>query len=78
MKHFSDRENAIIEIIGRKQVTIEDITITLFRRIAVLDPQIAVANSIRRIIKKCDHHKLKWTLEKTRKNNKLIIKRSKV
>jgi hypothetical protein len=80
MKHFSERETNIILIIGRKNMTLSGISKQLFRRdpSSPLDPEIAVANSIRRIIKKCDHHKLKWTLEKTRANNKLTIKRSKV
>ena len=78
MKHFSERENKIIKIIGRKEVTLRFITTKLFKVIGVLDPDIAVANSITRIIKKCDHHNLDWTLEKTRANNKLTIKRSKV
>ena len=79
MKYFSERENKIIKIINKKSMTLEQISVSLFYgKLYPMDPEIAVANSIRRIIKKCGHHKLKWTLIKTRKNNKLIIKRSKV
>ena len=80
MKHFSERETDIILIIGQKKMTISKISRGLFmrNRFSPLEPEIAVANSIRRIIKKCSHHKLKWTLVKTRENNKLIIKRSKL
>ena len=41
------------------------------------DPEIAVANSVRRIIKKCDFHKLEWTLVKSRNNGKLLLKKEK-
>lgn len=79
MKNFSERESNIILIVGKGALTLTQISRKLFTVVdRPLDPEIAVANSIRRIIKKCDHHKLKWTLIKIRKNNKLTIKRSKV
>lgn len=75
MEHFSDRENEILKIIGRRAVTLNYISVRLFLKAPILDPKIAVANSVTRIIRKCKHHKLKWTLEKTREFNKLTIKR---
>lgn len=78
MEHFSEREAAIIKIIGRRRLTLEDISTELFKNSSTLDPKIAIANSVTRIIKKCSHYNLKWTLEKTRKNNKLTIKRKRV
>lgn len=76
MEHFSERENKIIRIIGNKKTpTIKQIAKRLFKNTKPLDPEIAVANSITRIIKKCDHHKLGWTLIKMRENGKLVIGR---
>lgn len=72
---FSSREEKIIEIIGKKKVTLEYISSELFKNSSTLDPKIAVANSVSRIIKKCEHHSLNWILHKTRVNNKLFIKR---
>lgn len=78
-KVFSERENEVLSILGMKKRNIEFITKELFRnRSKPLDAEIAVANSIRRIIKKCGHHGLKWTLVKTIENKRLTIKRSKV
>mgnify|MGYP003644827255 CR=1 FL=1 len=77
MKEFSERENAILKIIGNKRTpTIKEISKKLFKKDELLDPDIAVANSITRIIKKCEHHELGWTLLKMRENGKLIIWRA--
>lgn len=76
MEHFSEREYQIIKIINKKSMTLEQISVSLFHgKLYPMDSNIAVANSVRRIIKKCDHYNLKWTLVKTRINNKLTIKR---
>jgi len=77
MEHFSNREQQIIEIIGRKKMTLEQISSELYKNGAhqTFDSAISTANSVRRIIKKCEFHKLAWTLEKTRVDKKLTIKR---
>lgn len=77
MQYFSEREEAIIKIIGRKKVTLETISSELFMRSThrPFDSDISVANSVRRIIKKCLYHDLPWTLEKTRVDRKLTIKK---
>lgn len=76
---FSKREKRVLEIIGRKRVTLEEISTELFKHgTKPLDSKIAVANSVTRIIKKCSHYDLTWTLEKIRENNKLTIKRKRL
>lgn len=76
MNVFSEREQKIIKIIGRKKVTLNEISIELFRTgDKPFDTDISVANSVRRIIKKCSFHKLDWTFEKSRENKKLFIKK---
>lgn len=76
---FSEREEKIIKIIGRKKITISDIDESLFTdETRPLDSTIHVANSVSRIIEKCEYHKLNWTLEKNRKDRKLYVKRTAV
>lgn len=75
MEYFSEREAKIIKIVSKKSTTISEIIKKLFKKDELLDPKIAVANSISRIIKKCDHHKLDWTLDKTREEGPLTISR---
>lgn len=77
MEFFSERENKIITIIGRKTMTIEEIAIELFKNTKdkPFDTSIVVSNSIRRIISKCKFYSLDWTLNKSRKNNRLFIKK---
>ena len=76
---FSERERKILEILGRKRMTITEISEQLFQYgHGPLDEQIASGNSIRRIIMKCEHHKLDWTLVKTRENGKMTIKKEKI
>jgi len=73
--HFSNRENKIIKILARKKMTIEEVSEKLFDD-KPFDYKIAISNSICRIIKKCEYHKLKFTFVKTRENKKLYIKRT--
>lgn len=76
---FSEREDEIIKIIGRKGMTIEQIAKELFEgKVKRFDYTISVGNSIRRIIKKCDYHNLDWTLNKNRDDSKLIITKEKL
>lgn len=77
-KLFSEREQKIIKIIARKKMTLEQISFLVFEQEdRPFDSTISVANTIRRIIKKCSHYSLDWTLIKTRANNKLIIQKGK-
>jgi len=79
MKHFSERENKIIKIIGRKKMTLEQIGKKLFEEgYAPFDSTISVANSVNRIIKKCLYYELDWTLTKIRDNKKLTIMKCKI
>lgn len=76
MEHFSERETKIINILGRKKLTIEQISNELFKKcVNPLDHTIVISNSVRRIIKKCDHYNLTWTLIKNRENQKLVIRK---
>lgn len=62
---FSEREEQIIKIIGKKALTLQNIASKLYGGPYIpMDAVITVGNSVRRIIKKCEHNKLKWTLVK--------------
>ena len=78
MKRFSNREEKIIKIVGRKKMTLEEISEKLFGRVRPFNSGILVSNSVRTIIKKCRYYNHKWTLIKTREANRLHIKRSKI
>lgn len=77
---FSERETQIIKIVGSKEVTLEDISKKLFDSAPdkPLETGIAVSNAVRRIIRKCQHFNLDWTLKKRREGNKLFIKKGSV
>jgi len=80
---FSIRETEIIKIIGRKQkMTIRDITGELFMHVhpsdRPFDEEISTNNSIGKIIAKCKHHNLQWTLAKVRNGKRLIIRKVKL
>lgn len=75
---FSPRESKIIEIIGRKALTLREISLELFKdEMRGFDSSIATGNSIIRIIKKCKFYNLNWTYEKTKRDKVLIIRRVK-
>lgn len=78
MKNFSDREEKIIKIIGRKKMTLTEISSELFRDEKVFDGNIKVASTVNRIIKKCSYHELNWKLSKIREYGKLYIKKERV
>jgi hypothetical protein len=61
---FSFDELLVIKILGRKKKTITEITEECFidKKEAPMDPNIYIANVVRRISKKCDHYKLPWTI----------------
>lgn len=76
---FSEREEKVIKIIGRKNLTIGEIAEQLFdEEDRPFEPRISVSNCVRRIVEKCKHHKLNWTLTKTKVNNVLFVKKEKV
>lgn len=75
---FSEREEAILKIIGRKKMTLQVIADELFDYDRPLDPEITVGNTIRRIIKKCEYNKLDWTLIRKRIGGKLLISKEKL
>lgn len=73
---FSVRENAILKIIGKKQNTVKSITEDLFKDGTFprpFDAEISVTNSLRRIVEKCEHYGLSWTLKRVTKGRTLII-----
>lgn len=80
MNILTQRERDILKIIGRRHVGLTLIATELFRKSEdkPFDPEITVNNSVKRIIKKCNHHKLDWTLERNKVNNKLLIKKIKM
>lgn len=61
---FSPAERDLITLIGRRKVTITKLVEEYFKD---EDPPFEannyVASVIRRIAKKCEHHKLNWTLD---------------
>jgi hypothetical protein len=77
---FSPREEAILKILGKKKLTMHDIAEKLFMHLIYkpLEPEILVGNSVKRIIKKCNHHKLDWTLVKEKTGGKLLISKENV
>jgi hypothetical protein len=72
---FSEREQAILKVLGRKKMTLQSIAEEVFMHEydKPLDPEITIGNSIRRIIRKCDHYKLDWTLIRKKMGGKLLI-----
>lgn len=74
---FSKREEKIIHIIGRKSLTLEEISTALFKdvRDKPFDTVITTGNSVRRIIKKCEFHFLPWTLLKVRSEGVMKIRK---
>jgi len=75
---FSEREQQIIKVIGRSKMNYKEIAKQVFGNSndRPMDANITVSNSITRIIKKCEHYKLKWTFTKGRDNNRVVIKRT--
>lgn len=63
---FSEHEKLVIDIIGRRKMTIADITSEFYKQTQddePFEPNNHIAGVIRRIVKKCEHHKMTWTLE---------------
>ena len=80
MNILTQRERDILKIIGRRHLGLALISSELFRKSdnKPFDPEITVNNSVKRIIKKCKHHKLDWTLERSKIGNKLLIRKVKI
>lgn len=80
MDIFSEREQKIIKILGRRPMTLEEISSKLFQGNPdkPFDDKIAVGNSVRRIIAKCKHHNLEWTLEKSRETFPMTVRKCNV
>ena len=65
---FSVREEKILKILGRRKMTYQEIAEKLFDDDKPLDAEIAVGNSIRRIMKKCEDK-----LSKKKINGRLTV-----
>jgi hypothetical protein len=59
---FSDSEQKVLKILGRKKMLIGDLVTEFYRRKPV-DANNKIGTFIRRIQKKCDFHELPWTLD---------------
>ena len=71
---ISVREQKIIDVLGRRRMTYESLSNEVFADTeAPFDSQISIGNSVRRIIKKCEAEKLKWTLVKKKINTRLVV-----
>lgn len=64
VNYFSEHEKIIIKIVGRKKLSIENVTKTFFKthHDYPLDANNYVAGVIRRIVRKCEHYKLPWSI----------------
>lgn len=74
---FSERELEIIKIIGKKKMSYVEIAFKVYGMEGPFNEQIIIGNSVRTIIKKCEHYKLDFTFQKVRKEKKLFIRRVK-
>jgi hypothetical protein len=71
---FSQRELDILKILARRRMTYASIAEELFTpNDRPIDPEIAIGNTVRRIIKKCDLNKLNWTLVKKKVTGKMTV-----
>ena len=77
MYYFSEREDELLKVLGGRKMSIKDLTLKMSLEKS-FDCEIAVGNCVRRIIRKCEHYKLNWTLTKTRESGKLLIKKEKI
>lgn len=73
---FSDREQKILKAIGKKKnMNVRMITAEVLglRAHEIMDAEITITNSIRRIIRKCEAFKIHWTLKKNKIDGRMII-----
>ncbi len=60
---FSPHESEILKIIGKRKVTIAEITAEFYaERTKLFDSSNYIASVVRRINRKCDHIKAPWRL----------------
>lgn len=61
---FSPMENQILKIVGKRRISISDITEKYIEKFEsnALRPNIVISGAIKNINKKCKRHKLKWYL----------------
>jgi hypothetical protein len=66
---FSTLENEIIKRIGKKRVTITDLSRTFITKphdgVEIFEINNSIAGVIRRVIRKCNHYGLDWTIDGT-------------
>jgi hypothetical protein len=60
---FSPNENKILTILGRKKMSIVDITKEFYSGKGPVSASTVVSNAIRRINFKCEYYKLDWHLD---------------
>lgn len=66
MNHFSQMEKQVLKILGRRKLTIAELVdryLDEHETIHSVDPQNYFATIVRRITKKCEYHKLSFTIE---------------
>ncbi len=66
---FSNAEDEVLKILGRKKMTIHEIMLKYYEgknATIPMDPENYIGMVIRRIAKKCAHFKLDWTIVGTR------------
>lgn len=64
---FSEHEKMVLKIIGRRKMTIHDITMEFYHSQEMpVDPGNYIGLVVRRIKAKCQHQKLGWTLHGTK------------
>lgn len=72
---LTEREEKILEVIGKKKLTFDEISQEVFKnnKDIPFDPTVTINNSVNRIIKKCERYKLSWTLVKDKVEGKKIV-----
>lgn len=59
---FSESEIKILEILDGRKMTIAELTKEFYSEPLPMDANNKVASVVRRIVRKCEHHDLTWTL----------------
>lgn len=59
---FSPREKKVLSILGKRKMTISQVTERMFSEVRKEDANNGVAHAVRRINIKCKYHKLPWFL----------------
>lgn len=69
-KCFSNTEEKILKIIGRKKLTVNEIVEKFYGPDVPFNAKIIVGNATRKIAEKCKYHRLDWILDKTKETGK--------